>query len=59
MPVHKVTSQERKDWLGSGIVQSGIKLPKRLPQPSNDRKPEANPPDGDQAWSENQSYPCG
>jgi hypothetical protein len=29
-----MTPQERKDWLGSGIVMSGFKRPKNSPQPS-------------------------
>ena len=34
MAARRMTPQERADWLGSGIVLSGIKPPKRLPQPS-------------------------
>jgi hypothetical protein len=34
MPVREMTPQERKDWLGSGIVMSGFKRPKNSPQPS-------------------------
>jgi hypothetical protein len=41
MPVRRMTPQERADWLGSGIVLSGIKPPKRLPQPSKDEKKSA------------------
>ena len=36
MPVRKMTPQEKAEWLGSGIVLSGIKPPKRLPQQSPD-----------------------
>jgi hypothetical protein len=44
-----MTQQERADWLGSGIVLSGIKPPKRLPQPTSDTKTEVtdNPKNGD------------
>ena len=38
MPVRKMTQQEVREWLGSGIVLSGIKPPKRLPQPSKDEE---------------------
>ena len=41
MPVRKMTQQEVREWLGSGIVLSGIKPPKRLPQPSKDEKKSA------------------
>ena len=34
MAARRMTPQEKADWLGSGIVLSGIKPPKRLPQPS-------------------------
>ena len=34
MPVREMTPQEKADWLGSGIVLSGIKRPERSPQPS-------------------------
>jgi len=36
-----MTPQEKADWLGSGIVLSGIKPPKRLPQPSKDKEKSA------------------
>jgi hypothetical protein len=48
MLVNKMTPQERTDWLDRGIVLSGIKPPKRLPQASPDTKLEANPQVGDQ-----------
>ena len=41
MPVRKMTQQEVREWLGSGIVMSGIKPPKRLPQPSKDEEKSA------------------
>jgi hypothetical protein len=41
MVVRRMTPQERADWLGSGIVMSGIKPPKRLPQPSKDKEKSA------------------
>jgi hypothetical protein len=49
MPVRKMTQQEVREWLGKGIVLSGIKPPKRLPQPTSDRKTEVanNPKNGD------------
>jgi hypothetical protein len=49
MPVRKMTQQEVRDWLGKGIVMSGIKPPKRLPQPTSDTKMEVadNPKNGD------------
>jgi hypothetical protein len=34
MAARRMTPQEKADWLGSGIVLSGIKPPKRLPQQS-------------------------
>ena len=34
MPVRQMTQQEVREWLGKGIVLSGIKPPKRLPQQS-------------------------
>jgi len=34
MPVRKMTQQEVREWLGSGIVLLGIKPPNRLPQQS-------------------------
>jgi len=47
MPVSMMTPQERKEWLGSGIVLSGIKPPKRLPQPSiNTSKADPQPVKG-------------
>jgi hypothetical protein len=44
-----MTQQEVRDWLGKGIVMSGIKPPKRLPQPTSDTKMEVadNPKNGD------------
>jgi hypothetical protein len=49
MPVRQMTQQEVRDWLGKGIVLSGIKPPKRLPQPTSDTKMEVadNPKNGD------------
>jgi|MEHZ01.4.fsa_nt_MEHZ011261368.1_2 hypothetical protein len=41
MPVRKMTQQEVREWLGKGIVLSGIKPPKRLPQPSKDKEKSA------------------
>ena len=41
MVVRRMTPQEKADWLGSGIVLSGIKPPKRLPQPSKDKEKSA------------------
>jgi hypothetical protein len=41
MPVRMLTQQEVREWLGSGIVLSGIKPPKRLPQPSKDEEKSA------------------
>ena len=38
MPVRHLTQQEVREKLGSGIVLSGIKPPKRLPQPSKDEE---------------------
>ena len=38
MAARRMTPQEKADWLGSGIVLSGIKPPKRLPQPSKDEE---------------------
>ena len=38
MPVRKMTPQEVREWLGKGIVLSGIKPPKRLPQQSKDEE---------------------
>ena len=40
MPVRRMTPQERKEWLGSGIVLSGIKRPEKSPQPSTDTSKE-------------------
>ena len=34
MPVKHLTQQEVREKLGSGIVMSGIKPPKKSPQPS-------------------------
>jgi hypothetical protein len=44
-----MTPEEKKAWLGSGIVLSGIKPPKRLPQPTSDTETEVadNPKNGD------------
>jgi hypothetical protein len=49
MPVREMTPQERKEWLGSGIVLSGIKRPKKSPQPTSDTEMEVtdNPKNGD------------
>jgi hypothetical protein len=38
MPVRRMTPEEKKAWLGKGIVLSGIKPPKRLPQQSKDEE---------------------
>jgi hypothetical protein len=35
MPVRKMTRQEVREWLGSGIVLSGFKRPEKSPQPSS------------------------
>ena len=40
MPVRKMTPQEVREWLGKGIVLSGIKPPKRLPQQTSDTETE-------------------
>ena len=42
MPVRQMTQQEVREWLGKGIVLSGIKPPKRLPQQSTNTS-EADP----------------
>ena len=42
MAARRMTPQERADWLGSGIVLSGIKRPERLPQQSTNTS-EADP----------------
>jgi hypothetical protein len=49
MPVRKMTQQEVREWLGKGIVLSGIKPPKRLPQQTSDTETEVadNPPEED------------
>ena len=49
MPVRKMTQQEVREWLGKGIVLSGIKPPKRLPQTTSDTETEVadNPKNGD------------
>ena len=49
MPVRQMTQQEVREWLGKGIVLSGIKPPKRLPQQTSDTKMEVadNPKNGD------------
>ncbi len=44
MPARRMTPEERKEWLGSGIVLSGIKRPEKSPQPSTDTSKEGNPP---------------
>ena len=36
MAARRMTPQEKADWLGSGIVLSGIKPPKRLTTPSRE-----------------------
>jgi len=38
MPVRHLTQQEVREWLGKGIVLSGFKPPKRLPQQSKDEE---------------------
>jgi hypothetical protein len=49
MAARRMTPQEKADWLGSGIVMSGIKPPKRLPQPTSDTEMKVtdNPKNGD------------
>ena len=49
MPVRRMTPEEKKAWLGRGIVLSGIRPPKRLPQPTSDTEMEVtdNPKNGD------------
>lgn len=49
MPVREMTQQEVREWLGKGIVLSGIKPPKRLPQQISDTETEVadNPKNGD------------
>ena len=47
MPVRKMTQQEVRDWLGKGIVMSGIKPPKRLPQPLKDEEKSTEAAQGD------------
>jgi hypothetical protein len=44
-----MTLEEKKAWLGRGIVLSGIRPPKRLPQPTSDTEMEVtdNPKNGD------------
>jgi hypothetical protein len=51
MPVRRLTQQEVREWLGSGIVLSGIRLPKRLPQlsPDSEKATETGQPQIDQA----------
>jgi hypothetical protein len=44
MPVRRMTPQERKEWLGSGIVLSGIKRPEKSPQPSTATSKEGSSP---------------
>jgi hypothetical protein len=41
MPVRRMTPEEKKAWLGKGIVMSGIKPPKRLLQPLKDKEKSA------------------
>jgi len=41
MAARRMTPQEKADWLGSGIVLSGIKPPKRLLQPLKDKEKSA------------------
>jgi hypothetical protein len=47
MPVRRMTPEEKKAWLGKGIVLSGIKPPKRLPQPSEDEQKSTEAAQGD------------
>ena len=48
MPVRHLTQQEVREKLGSGIVLSGIKPPKRLPQQSTStHKADDSPKIGD------------
>ena len=42
MPVRQMTQQEVREWLGKGIVLSGIKRPERSPQQSTNTS-EADP----------------
>ena len=42
MAVTEMTQQEVREWLGSGIVLSGFKRPKKSPQPSTSTS-EADP----------------
>ena len=44
MVVRRMTPQERKEWLGSGIVLSGIKRPKNSPQSSTSTSEADNRP---------------
>ena len=44
MPVREMTPQEVREWLGSGIVLSGIKRPEKSPQPSTDTSKEGKSP---------------
>ena len=44
MVVRRMTPQERKEWLGSGIVLSGFKRPKSSPQPSTSTSEADNRP---------------
>ena len=44
MPLREMTPQERKEWLGSGIVLSGFKRPKNSPQPSTSTSEADNSP---------------
>ena len=57
MPVRHLTQQEVREKLGSGIVLSGIKPPKRLPQPLKDdeKSAEAARCDVDQPFRGNKS----
>ena len=47
MPVRRMTQQEVREWLGSGIVLSGFKPPKRLPLPSEDEQKSTEAAQGD------------
>jgi hypothetical protein len=42
-----MTPEEKKAWLGKGIVLSGIKPPKRLPQPLKDAEKSTETAQGD------------
>jgi hypothetical protein len=47
MPVRHLTQQEVREWLGKGIVLSGFKPPKRLPQPLKDDEKSTEAAQGD------------